>query len=67
VKLECAKFSQDIKFWAEFQTGIKEFAPWMKQAEVRKAAGITKPASLEQATKILEDSKVQSNLFTLLT
>ena len=20
---ECSKFSQDIKFWAEFQTGIK--------------------------------------------
>ena len=23
IKNECSKFSQDIKFWAEFQTGIK--------------------------------------------
>ena len=21
--IECAKFSEDVKFWAEFQTGVK--------------------------------------------
>jgi hypothetical protein len=23
VKTECSKFSEDVKYWAEFQTGIK--------------------------------------------
>jgi hypothetical protein len=23
VKSECSKFSEDVKYWAEFQTGIK--------------------------------------------
>merc|ERR1719228_1121268 len=35
--IECAKFSEDVKFWAEFQTGIKVFDPWMRNSEARKA------------------------------
>merc|ERR1712241_403424 len=34
--VECAKFSEDVKFWAEFQTRVKVFEPWMKNSEVRK-------------------------------
>merc|ERR1712147_551448 len=34
VKKECDNFSEDVKFWAEYKTGIKEFAPWLSQAEV---------------------------------
>merc|ERR1712106_185345 len=34
VKTECDNFSEDVKFWAEYKTGIKEFAPWLSQAEV---------------------------------
>merc|ERR1719323_1385463 len=33
IKSECAKFSEDVKYFAEFQTGIKAFEPWMKKAE----------------------------------
>merc|ERR1719322_1066218 len=33
VKKECDNFSEDVKFWAEYKTGIKEFAPWLSQAE----------------------------------
>lgn len=58
VKTECSKFSQDVKFWAEFQTGIKEFEPWMKAAEIRKNHGLVKPTSLVEACQILGDSKV---------
>merc|ERR1712192_85460 len=29
IKAECAKFSEDVKYFAEFQTGIKAFDPWM--------------------------------------
>ena len=60
VKAECAKFSEDIKFWAEFQTGIKEFEPWVKTAEKRKCKGLVKPTTLIEACEILGDSKVNS-------
>merc|ERR1712088_1301485 len=55
--VECAKFSEDVKFWAEFQTGVKVFEPWMKNSEVRKQEGLKKPVSLVEACEILGDSK----------
>ena len=58
VRAECAKFSEDVKFWAEFQTGIKEFEPWIKNAETRKNKGLAKPTSLVEACQVLGDSKV---------
>jgi len=54
---ECAKFSEDVKYWAEFQTGLKVFEPWMKNAESRKTSGLQKPTSLVEACQILGDSK----------
>jgi len=57
VSQECAKFSEDVKYWAEFQTGIKVFEPWMKRAEVRKEDGLDKPKTLVEACEILGDSK----------
>merc|ERR1712013_116124 len=54
---ECAKFSEDVKFWAEFQTGVKVFEPWMKNSEARKIEGLRKPISLVEACEILGDSK----------
>merc|ERR1712179_756945 len=32
-KNECDKYSNDVKFWAEYRTGIKEFIPWLVSAE----------------------------------
>merc|ERR1712184_131547 len=32
-KTECDKFSNDVKYWAEYRTGIKEFNPWLAGAE----------------------------------
>ena len=55
--VECAKFSEDVKFWAEFQTGVKIFGPWMKNSEIRKQDGLKKPSSLVEACEILGDSK----------
>merc|ERR1719150_2090963 len=54
---ECTKFSEDVKHWAEFQTGVKVFEPWMKKAENRKLEGLRKPISLVEACEILGDSK----------
>ena len=58
VKAECAKFSEDVKYWAEFQTGIKAFDPWLKKAEKRKVEGLKTPKSLVEACEILGDAKV---------
>merc|ERR1711992_528679 len=32
-KIECDKYSNDVKYWAEYRTGIKEFKPWLEGAE----------------------------------
>merc|ERR1712098_414730 len=57
IKTECAKFSEDVKYFAEFQTGIKAFDPWMKKAEQRIADGLMQPKSLVEACEILGNSK----------
>merc|ERR1712241_809265 len=57
IKSECAKFSEDVKHFAEFQTGIKAFEPWMKKAEQRIIDGLAQPKSLIEACEILGNSK----------
>merc|ERR1712029_738875 len=47
-KVECDKYSNDVKFWAEYRTGIKEFSPWLASAEKGAAEGLSKPADLDQ-------------------
>ena len=56
---ECAKFSEDVKHWAEFQTGIKAFDPWMKKAEQQVVDGLAQPRSLVESCEILGSSKVK--------
>ena len=58
LKAECSKFSEDVKYWAEFQTGVKEFEPWVKKAEIRKNKGLAKPTTLVDACQVLGDCKV---------
>ena len=58
VKSECSKCSEDIKFWAEFHTGVKEFGPWVESGELRKSKGLIRPTTLLEACEILGDSKV---------
>merc|ERR1712176_709353 len=43
-KIECDKYSNDVKFWAEYRTGIKEFTPWLVAAEKTAAEGLSKPS-----------------------
>merc|ERR1711962_170106 len=33
VRKDCDAFSEDVKFWAEYRTGIKAFTPWLVGAE----------------------------------
>merc|ERR1711994_835818 len=46
---ECDKYSEDVKFWAEYRTGIKEFTPWLIKAESSSTEGLTKPSNLDEA------------------
>merc|ERR1712186_168655 len=49
VKKECDAFSEDVKYWAEYKTGIKEFTPWLTTAEKSSNDGLAKPTNLEEA------------------
>merc|ERR1739846_185765 len=46
---ECDNFSEDVKFWAQFRTGMKEFVPWLGAAESKSGEGLTKPQTLDEA------------------
>jgi len=58
VKAECASFSEDVKFWAEYRTGIKEFTPWLESAEKETAGGLGKPTTLPEALVLFEKVSV---------
>jgi len=49
---ECELYSEDIKYWAEYKTGIKEFKPWLQAAEKRTTEGLVKPKDLEEANAL---------------
>eukprot|EP00091_Calanus_sinicus_P004668 TRINITY_DN14_c0_g1_i3.p1 TRINITY_DN14_c0_g1~~TRINITY_DN14_c0_g1_i3.p1 ORF type:complete len:600 (+),score=280.49 TRINITY_DN14_c0_g1_i3:122-1921(+) len=53
-KIECDKYSNDVKFWAEYRTGIKEFSPWLAGAEKAAGEGLSKPSDLAEV-KALND------------
>merc|ERR1712165_679468 len=51
-KIECDKYSNDVKFWAEYRTGIKEFNPWLASAEKSAADGLSKPSDLSEVQSL---------------
>ena len=58
VKRESVKFGDDVKYLAEFTSGMKKFDPWIEKAEKKKDKGMPKPNNLEEANDALEDAKV---------
>jgi len=54
VRKECDNFSEDVKYWAEYKTGIKEFIPWLNQAESASTEGLSKPSDLPQANALAD-------------
>ena len=54
VRKECDNFSEDVKYWAEYKTGIKEFLPWLTSVEADSTNGLAKPSSLAEATALSE-------------
>merc|ERR1711902_376084 len=57
-KIECDKYSNDVKFWAEYRTGIKEFSPWLASAEKAATEGLSKPSDLDEVEAL--NDKVNS-------
>jgi len=49
VMTECDNFSEDVKYWAEYKTGIKSFRPWLDSAENKSKEGLAKPQTLDEA------------------
>merc|ERR1739846_242857 len=70
-KIECDKYSNDVKYWAEYRTGIKEFNPWLAGAEKAAAEGLSKPSSLDDVKalneKVLAFDKNCVNYLKVLT
>jgi len=54
VQAECDKYAEDVKFWAEYRTGIKEFSPWLASSEGATAEGLTKPTNLDESKALWE-------------
>merc|ERR1712200_284651 len=46
--------AQEVKFWAEYGTGIKEFSPWLVKAEAASTEGLSKPSNLDEASALAE-------------
>merc|ERR1712128_386382 len=53
-KIECDKYSNGVKFRAEYRTGIKEFTPWLVAAEKTAAEGLSKPSDLAEVKALNE-------------
>merc|ERR1712012_146876 len=54
VKQETANFSEDVKFWAEYKTGIKAFTPWLESAETAAKRMITHQEADDQVAALKE-------------
>jgi len=54
VKTETSNFSEDVKYWAEYRTGVREFTPWLATAETESSHGLGKPASLPEALELFD-------------
>lgn len=61
VMKECDNFSEDVKFWAEYKTGIKEFRPWLENAEKKSTEGLAKPQTLDEANAMFATTKAFEN------
>merc|ERR1712032_931368 len=63
VRKDCDAFSEDVKFWAEYRTGIKEFTPWLVGAEKSLTEGLAKPSDLNEV-KVLSAASDASKKMT---
>merc|ERR1712180_264156 len=65
-KKECDSFSEDVKYWAEYRTGIKEFTPWLVKSEGSCNDGLSKPSNLDEVKALHEKVGTLLKEWTLL-
>jgi len=49
----CEEFSEDVKYWAEYKTGIRGFRPWLESSEEKAKGGLSKPSTLDEANAMM--------------
>jgi len=54
VEKEAGSITQDQRFYADYLYGVKEFKPWMEEAETVAKTALPKPATLADALALLE-------------
>jgi len=69
-RVECIKYSNDVKYWAEYRIGIKEFTSWLVDAEAASAVGLSKPTTLDEVkalnNRVLTADKNAGNYLKVL-
>ncbi|KAJ8930094.1 hypothetical protein NQ314_017138, partial [Rhamnusium bicolor] len=48
---------RDLKNWKTYQSSIKEIKPWIENAEAKIQMGLPKPATLEEAVQLQNETK----------
>ena len=51
----CEEFSEDVKYWAEYKTGIRGFRPWLETSEEKAKGGLSKPSTLDEANAMFSN------------
>jgi len=57
VSAELNKFSTDVKYFADYQCGVRRFYPWLVSSEERIDRGLEAPSDLVSACNLLGDVK----------
>lgn len=57
INKEFEKYSGDVRYFAEYQTGLQDFYPSLVEAEGRIDEGLPTPQSLTESENTLEDTK----------
>merc|ERR1719312_1567853 len=57
VQAELNKFSIDVKYFADYQCGVRSFYPWLLTSEEKVSQGIEPPADLVSACNLLGECK----------
>merc|ERR1712083_110703 len=47
--------TEDVKYWAEYKTGIRGFKPWLEASEKRAGGGLSKPQTLDEANAMFSN------------
>ncbi|KAK7020239.1 hypothetical protein SK128_027530 [Halocaridina rubra] len=57
IEIEAGSITQDQKYFADYLYGVKNFKPWMDEAEAVAKTTLVKPEKLEDALALLETVK----------